>query len=123
MNQVEYSMRHCARIAPGAEMVRSFFRTQLLNPVRVISFIRYLPHFVQVFYRLMTDRRVPLLAKSVPFIGLLLLLTPPALELDLVPFIGELDWLVVGYISLKLFLWLCPPELVREHVLQVGRGA
>jgi len=104
-------------------VVRSFFRTQLLNPVRVISFIRYLPHFVQVFYRLMTDRRVPLLAKSVPFIGLLLLLTPPALELDLVPFIGELDWLVVGYISLKLFLWLCPPELVREHVLQVGRGA
>ena len=71
----------------------------------------------------MTDRRVPLLAKSVPFLGLLLLLTPPALELDLVPFIGELDWLVVGYISLKLFLWLCPPELVREHVLQVGRGA
>jgi hypothetical protein len=104
-------------------MMRSFFRTQLLNPVRVIAFVRYLPHFAQVFYRLMADRRVPLLAKCIPFLGLLLLITPPALELDLVPFIGELDWLVVGYISLKLFLWLCPPELVREHVLQVGRGA
>ncbi len=95
----------------------------MLNPARVVAFLRYLPHFVQVFYRLMTDRRVPRLAKVVPWLGLLLLLTPPALELDLLPFIGELDWLVVGYISLKLFLWLCPPELVREHVLQVGRGA
>jgi len=74
-------------------------------------------------YRLMKDHRVSVLAKAVPFIGLFILLTPPALELDLVPLVGELDWLVVGYISLKLFLWLCPPEVVQEHVLQVGRGA
>jgi hypothetical protein len=104
-------------------VVRSFFRAQMLNPVKVVAFIRYLPHFLQVFYRLMTDERVPILAKAAPCLGLFLLLTPPALELDLVPLIGELDWLVVGYISLKLFLWLCPPEVVREHVRQVGGGA
>ncbi|MGH8012641.1 MAG: hypothetical protein ACREQ4_09095, partial [Candidatus Binataceae bacterium] len=83
----------------------------------------YLPQFLRVFYRLMLDRRVSILAKMVPFMGLLLLITPPALELDLIPIVGELDWLLVGYLCLKLFLWLCPPDVVREHVAQVARGA
>lgn len=83
----------------------------------------YLPHFVRVFWRLMGDRRVSMLAKLVPPLGLLLLITPPALELDFVPIIGELDWLLVGYLTLKLFIWMCPPDVVREHVAQVARGA
>ena len=94
-----------------------------LNPLRTSAFLIHLPHFARVFYRLMTDKRVSLIAKLVPFLGILLLLTPPALELDFIPGIGELDWLLVGYISLKLFVWLCPPDVVREHVAQVGRGA
>jgi hypothetical protein len=58
----------------------------------------------------------------VPFLGLLMLLSPPLLDLDFIPIIGELDWLVVGLICLKLFIWLCPPEVVREHVSNVARG-
>ena len=69
----------------------------------------------------MTDRRVSPLAKLVPLLGLLLLLTPPALELDLVPLVGELDWLLVLFISLKVFIWLCPPEVVREHVTRIAQ--
>jgi len=104
-------------------VLRSFLRMRFLNPARIGGAVTYLPHFIRVFYRLMSDRRVSTLAKLVPFLGLLLLLTPPALELDLIPGVGQLDWLLVGYISLKLFLWLCPPDVVREHVAQVGRGA
>jgi len=104
-------------------VVHNFARAQAVNPTTIVGFLRYLPHFFKVFHRLMKDSRVSILAKAVPFIGLFLLLTPPALELDLVPFIGELDWMLVGYVSLRLFVWLCPPEVVREHVLQVGRGA
>jgi hypothetical protein len=96
---------------------------QLLSPNRVTGFITHLPGFARVFYRLMTDPRVSLLAKLVPLLGLLLMVTPPALELDFVPIVGELDWLLVIYTTLKVFLWLCPPEVVREHVAQVGRGA
>jgi hypothetical protein len=59
----------------------------------------------------------------VPVLGLLLLLTPPALELDFVPFVGELDWLLVIFISLKVFIWLCPPEIVQEHVTRIARRA
>jgi len=104
-------------------MFRSFLRMQLLSPSRVGGFITHLPSFARVFYRLMLDPRVSLLAKLVPPLGLLLLFTPPALELDFVPIIGELDWLVVIYITLKVFLWLCPPEVVREHVSRVAHGA
>jgi hypothetical protein len=105
------------------EVFRSFLRMRFLNPAQIGGVVTHLPKFIRVFYRLMSDRRVSLLVKLVPFLGLLLLLTPPALELDLIPGIGQLDWLLVGYISLKLFLWLCPPDVVREHVARVGRGA
>jgi len=71
---------------------------------------------------LITDERVPTLAKMVPAMGVLLMLTPPALELDMIPIVGELDWLLIAYISLKVFIWLCPPDVVREHVSQIGRG-
>jgi hypothetical protein len=94
----------------------------MLNPVRVRGMLAYLPQFFRVFWRLMGDSRVSFLAKVVPPLGLFLLITPPALELDLVPIVGELDWLLVGYLSLKLFIWMCPPDVVREHVAQVARG-
>ena len=83
----------------------------------------HLPSFMRVFYRLMTDPRVSFIAKLVPPLGLLLLFTPPALELDFVPFIGELDWLLVILITLKIFVWMCPSDVVREHVARVGRRA
>jgi hypothetical protein len=104
-------------------MFRSFLRMQLLSPSRVGGFVAHLPSFARVFYRLMTDPRVPFIAKLVPPLGLLLLFTPPALELDFIPLVGELDWLLVILISLKIFVWLCPSDVVREHVARVARRA
>jgi len=63
-----------------------------------------------------------LVAKLVPVLRLPLLLTPPATELDLIPVVGQLDWLLVGYLSLQLFIWLCPIDVVREHVTRMARG-
>ncbi len=63
-----------------------------------------------------------LLAKLAPVLGLLLLLTLPATELDLIPVVGQLDWLLVGYLSLQLFIWLCPIDVVREHITRMARG-
>jgi len=95
---------------------------QFLGPMQMSRLVMYLPQFVRLFYRLITDERVPVLAKTVPWMGLLLMLTPPALELDMIPIVGELDWIVIGYLALKVFIWLCPPDVVREHVSQIGRG-
>ncbi len=97
-------------------------RMQFLGPMQLSRLMMYLPQFVRLFYRLITDERVPMLAKTVPWMGLLLMLTPPALELDMIPIIGELDWILIAYLSLKVFIWLCPPDVVREHVSQIGRG-
>jgi hypothetical protein len=104
-------------------MFGRLLRMQLMNPLRMRGFIMHLPSFIKLFYRLMKDARVSFIAKLVPVLGLVLLLSPPALELDFIPLIGELDWLIVGYITLKIFLWLCPPEVVREHVGRITQGA
>jgi hypothetical protein len=66
------------------------------------------PQFVRLFARLMENQRVPLLAKLATVLGLLLLLTPRAIELDFIPASGQLDWLLVGYVALQHFIWLCP---------------
>jgi hypothetical protein len=95
---------------------------QFLGPMQLSRLVMYLPQFVRLFYRLITDERVPMLAKVVPAMGVLLMFTPPALELDMIPLIGELDWILVGYIALKVFIWLCPADVVREHVSQIARG-
>ena len=103
-------------------MFSKILRMQLLGPMQLSRLVMYLPQFVRLFYRLITDERVPMLAKMVPWMGVLLMLTPPALELDMIPIVGELDWLLIGYLTLKVFIWLCPPDVVREHVSQIGRG-
>jgi hypothetical protein len=105
-----------------AAMLRSFLRMQVLDPLRLRGLLFYLPQFVKVFYRLMNDRRVAITTKLVPFLGLLLLISPPILELDAIPVLGELDWVIIGYLALRLFVWLCPPEVVREHVQRVAHG-
>ncbi len=103
-------------------MFRSILRMQLLSPLQLTRLVAYLPQFVRLFWRLMIDDRVSVLAKMVPALAAALMFTPPALELDLVPIIGELDWVLVGYLALKVFVWLCPPEVVREHVSRIARG-
>ena len=103
--------------------VWDIMRLRLASPATVGKFIAYLPQFIRLFWRLMKDRRVSLLTKMVPLLGLLLLISPPLLELDMIPIVGELDAIVVIGLALKLFVWLCPPDVVREHVARIAHGA
>jgi hypothetical protein len=103
-------------------MFRSILSMRLLRPLQMHRILMYLPQFARVFYRLMSDSRVSVLPKLVPVMALLVMLTPPALELDMIPLIGELDWMLVAFVSFKIFIWLCPPDIVREHVAAIARG-
>ncbi|MBV8138563.1 MAG: hypothetical protein JO121_23480 [Deltaproteobacteria bacterium] len=103
-------------------MFWQFLRMHFLPPLQLSRLVGYLPQFVRVFWRLMKDPRVPLLAKLVPVLALLLMVSPPAIELDLVPILGEIGWLVVGVVAFKILVWLSPPEVVREHVSRIARG-
>jgi len=103
--------------------VWDILRLRVAGPATIARFVAYLPQFIRLFYRLMNDERVSVLIKAVPVLGVLLLLSPPLVELDLIPLIGELDAILVIGLTLKLFIWLCPPDVVREHVAQIARGA
>lgn len=103
--------------------VWDILRLRVAGPATIARFVAYLPQFIRLFYRLMNDERVSVLSKAVPVLGVLLLLSPPLVELDLIPLIGELDAILVIGLTLKLFIWLCPPDVVREHVAQIARGA
>ena len=103
-------------------MFWQFLRMHFLPPLQLSRLVGYLPQFVRVFWRLMKDPRVPLLAKLVPVLALLLMISPPAMELDLVPILGEIGWLVVGVLAFKILVWLSPPDVVREHVSRIARG-
>ena len=103
-------------------MFWQFLRMHFLPPLQLSRLVGYLPQFVRVFWRLMKDPRVPLLAKLLPVLAFLLMMSPPAIELDLVPILGEIGWLVVGVLAFKILVWLSPPEVVREHVSKIARG-
>jgi hypothetical protein len=103
-------------------MFWQFLRMQFLPPLQMGRLFAYLPQFLRVFWRLMKDARVSMLAKMVPLLAFLLMLSPPAIELDFVPVVGELDWILVAAIALKIFVWLCPADVVREHVSSIARG-
>ena len=100
--------------------LRDIFGAQVLNPFRIARLIPHIPSFLRLFYGLFKDRRVPTLTKLVPLLAVLWLLSPLGIELDVLPVIGEVDAVLVIYFALKLFIWLCPPEVVREHVIRVG---
>jgi uncharacterized membrane protein YkvA (DUF1232 family) len=72
---------------------------------------------VRLILRLLGDRRVSPWLKIVPIAGLLYLFSPVDLIPDIaLPVIGELDDAAVLWLTNYLFIELCPPEIVEQHV-------
>jgi uncharacterized membrane protein YkvA (DUF1232 family) len=84
--------------------------------------ITHLPSFLKLFSRLIKDARVPLMSKLL-LLGILAYVVLPA---DLVPDfligVGQLDDLAVILGGLRLFLSLCPPQVVQEHLRTISAG-
>ncbi|MBI4498296.1 MAG: DUF1232 domain-containing protein [Chloroflexi bacterium] len=77
---------------------------------RFLSFKR-----LRLFWRLFRDRRVPWYAKALLPLMVFYLAKPLDPIPDVIPFLGQLDDVVVLAVGGWLFLRLCPPEVVREH--------
>jgi uncharacterized membrane protein YkvA (DUF1232 family) len=72
---------------------------------------------VKLILRLVGDRRVSLWLKIIPIAGLAYLVSPLDIIPDIaLPIIGELDDAAVLWLTNYLFIELCPPEIVQEHV-------
>lgn len=79
---------------------------------------------VKLILRLIGDRRVSFWLKIIPVAGLAYLVSPIDLIPDIaLPIIGELDDAAVLWLTNALFIELCPPEVVREHVKAISDKA
>jgi uncharacterized membrane protein YkvA (DUF1232 family) len=82
----------------------------------------HLPSFYKLFSGLIKDPRVSAGSKLVVAGILTYVIVPTDLLPDFLIGIGQLDDLVVILAGLKLFLRLCPPEVVREHLQAISAG-
>jgi uncharacterized membrane protein YkvA (DUF1232 family) len=72
---------------------------------------------IKLILRLIGDRRVSVWLKIIPVAGVIYLFSPLDLIPDIaLPLVGELDDAAVLWITNYLFIELCPPEIVQEHV-------
>ena len=90
--------------------------------MRGLRFLRHLPDFVRLYWRLMADGRVSVWPKALLVLSIVYLLSPLDFIPDVLPFIGEVDDLLVLIVACRLFMYLCPPEVVREHVRRIDAG-
>jgi uncharacterized membrane protein YkvA (DUF1232 family) len=102
-----------------------------INPTGVIKnlgwrgffqLLVHLPRFLKLFFRLVSDPRVTLAPKLVILGVLAYLVLPTDLVPDFIPGLGQADDVIVLLAGLKLFLRLCPPEVVQEHVKAISVG-
>jgi uncharacterized membrane protein YkvA (DUF1232 family) len=69
----------------------------------------------QLAWRLLIDRRVSLALKLIiPGLLVAYLISPIDLLPDVIPLVGQIDDLAILVLSIKLFIELCPKDVVRE---------
>jgi uncharacterized membrane protein YkvA (DUF1232 family) len=90
---------------------------------RGAQLLRHVPSFARLYWRLFRDRRVSLLPKALLVLIALYLFSPIDVVPDFVPVIGAVDDLAVGLGGLWLFVQLCPPPVVRQHVLRIAAAS
>jgi len=82
--------------------------------------LAHLPSFVKLFARLIKDPRVSASSKLVVAGVVAYLILPTDMVPDYFVGIGQLDDLAVIIVGLKLFLSLCPREVVQEHIQAIA---
>lgn len=85
--------------------------------------LRHVPSFAKLYWRLFRDRRVTLLPKALLVLIAIYLFSPLDVVPEFIPIVGTMDDLVVGLAGLWLFVRLCPPPVVREHVRAIAASA
>ena len=82
--------------------------------------ITHLPSFLKLFSRLIKDPRVSLNAKLLLAGSLVYVIVPTDILPDFLIGVGQMDDLAVILAGSKLFLQLCPPEVVQEHLRAIS---
>lgn len=78
---------------------------------------------IKLIWRLLNDRRVSPWLKMIVPATLLYLLFPIDIIPDIAPGLGQLDDIAVILLGLKLFVEMCPSEVVRQHLDELASMA
>jgi uncharacterized membrane protein YkvA (DUF1232 family) len=91
------------------------------NGGAVLSWLKEAVRQVRLAWRLFLDRRVPLWTKIIPPAAVAYLLSPIDILSDIPPMgLNQLDDIAVLLLGIKLFVELAPPDVVREHLRELG---
>lgn len=78
---------------------------------------------VKLIWSLMKDGRISPFLKAIPVLGVLYLIMPIDFVSEIaLPLVGELDDAAVLWLTNYVFIELCPPELVMQHVKALTGG-
>ena len=77
---------------------------------------------LRLAWRLMREPRVPLVAKALPLLAVLYVLSPLDFIPDVVPVLGQMDDVGILILSVKLFLRLCPSAAASFHADAITSG-
>lgn len=84
------------------------------------SWVRSLIRQARLAWRLLRDPRVSPVTKLIPPATLVYLLFPIDVVPDLALGLGQLDDAAVILLGVKIFIELCPPDVVQEHLRDLG---
>ena len=85
------------------------------KPNELMAWLREFFSQFGLAWRLFWDERVPFVTKLVPLLTLIYLVMPIDLIPDAFLGVGQMDDLVLLLVGLRVFISLCPLELVDEH--------
>jgi uncharacterized membrane protein YkvA (DUF1232 family) len=90
------------------------------EPNVVISWLKELVRQARLAWRLFWDPRVPWWTKTIPPATLLYIFSPVDILPDVALGLGQLDDIAIFLLGVKLFVELCPTDLVHEHLKALG---
>jgi len=95
-------------------------KRSLRDPGRTASWLAEVLKQGRLVLRLLGDRRVPIWPKLIIPATIAYIVWPIDLLMDPMLGLGQLDDVAVLLIGLKLFVELCPTDVVRQHLEQLS---
>jgi uncharacterized membrane protein YkvA (DUF1232 family) len=86
------------------------------------SLVRTVVSHIRLSLRLLREPTVPILAKALPVVALLYVISPLDFVPDFMPILGQLDDLGVFLLGLETFLKLCPTPALDFHRTALAQG-
>ena len=101
----------------------AYQRVQTPPPQNRVGLLAELTRTGRLVWRLLRDPRVATITKVVvPVLTAAYVLLPVDFLPDVVPALGQLDDLAILLLGTRLFIELCPPEVVRQHQAEIATG-